>query len=358
MFIRLFSALFLISALSGCAIIEKMLGNTPRDLGDTAQVLVEKAMGSLDQNSAQWQTVLQKLSSDMMATEKQFVGDVDHIVQRGVASTGDAVACKIDFTRDRVKEDLGRLLAKITNKVPPPLKPAVCHVVFGGTNSLLNSVDMANRPKEISFHGYNLQATGDRAPQLFLKHAGGEIPLRDFVNFPTDYILTLKTGAEDGAPLCNLQQREIIMKSGGEVVHSVAVQTASCVVPQAPQAHLPRVVQGFPIRDTATGKVAGAGGFGEDRVYGGQCTAGSKRSSKTASIVGTNSSSSDATWWYVDGAGGEGWTHAEETSCEIKIHYSIKPPYLFNPQRFITLEIVIQEEGIPQPPPIAPLCCR
>jgi hypothetical protein len=333
--------IILVVALGGCAgMLDSIMGKAPDQIGDK----IEAAIEALNKNSSEWQATLNQLSEDMRTLETQTANDIDLIAQRGIAATGAEFRCNADFLGHRVKEELQALLAKVRGQAPPPRRPSICHVVFSPSREVKETkavLDMETVPKELLYYGYNLRSVNEIT--AVLKHDGGEIPLQNLLNWPTDYLMTLTTAPSAGAPMCNLNNRRIVIKSGGEELSSIGVIPLECPEPPPPKPQTTQVVVSR--TDKAYGKFIG--GFGEDRTYGGACSAGFTR--KSFRVLQQSSKGA------ANCSGGE-WVDDNPANCAVQVHYSIAhsaPDLVVNS---VTCEITVLEESIPEPPPPPPPC--
>ena len=120
---------FIAIALTGCKWINKLLGGINDQTNKVVQTL-DKAISTLNSQSANWQEVLngvlKDLPSDVSATIR---GDISNLLQRTVAAASSEVRCDVDFFRVRVQQALEQIKAKFLGTPLSPLEPHLCDVV-------------------------------------------------------------------------------------------------------------------------------------------------------------------------------------------------------------------------------------
>jgi hypothetical protein len=209
---------------------------------------------------------------------------------------------------------------------------------------------MARRPKFLSFYGYDFKVRErDRADpstyreikqvRAYLAYSGGpEIPLDDWTDFPTHYLLTIKTAEHDTIPLCNKENRHVILRANdGTELSSIGVAKAAC--PPAPPAPPP-----LPEKNYYTHIETFSAGIGDtdNREFGGDCSQGYRRARYSI-----NAQNKKRAGCYFDH-----WV-GDEHSCKINVRFWA------DPLGKVDCEIKIFEKGEQLPPPPPPPCpCR
>jgi hypothetical protein len=294
---------------------------------DKAIESIDAAIASLDQNSAAWQSTLTNLATQVRQEAGDLVAnDITNLMQRGVGTVGVELRCNTDFIAARMKAGLQGIVASLKHQpVPPAPPPAICQVSP-------TSLDMASRPREVDFFGYDFDKGN---LHVFLTHAGGEIPIDGAVSHPSHYLLTVDTSAGTTAPLCNLENRRIVLRSNGVELSSIGVARRTC--PGASQPPPPASQRN--LLDEHQHCDGGLFGCKDDRRLGGPCTAGYHR--VQCSVV------------KADGAGHceqKSWQSADEHDCGCVVHFGA------NAATGVDCRIVISEVGDPRPPPPPPPC--
>lgn len=333
--------------LVGAAIMLLVACDPTGGVANKAADQIDATIAALDQNSAEWQQLVNKLVDDLKKEREAAANDVQAIITRGTATAGVEFRCDADFVGNRVKEDLQRLSAKLRGKTPPPLEPHICQLAFSPPQTDQAHINMANVPDEVLFYGYNFDITSENGLQMVLKHRDGELPIQQWTNKPTHYLLTLKTARTDGVPMCNLRDRAIALRWGSRELYSLGVIAAVC--PEQPPTPTPlpeRDLAGVPpVTDTAYGKFIG--GTGLDREYGSACSSGYRRASyQVIEQAGQGPASATAL----------GWVDDDENNCKIKVHYSIAASSPNPNPNFIEAKIIIREQGKQLPAPERPPC--
>lgn len=338
MIIRLISSLAVLIGFAGCSVIDDLVKT-----GDKAQITIEKAIGSLNKNSTDWQKIVGDLQQEIHQLPGEAANQVDAVARRTVNDARAQVQCTMEWLGDRVKEDLEAVLLRLQKKPVPPRTPRVCGIVFAPPQDEKATVNMASRPNEISYYGYNFDDVYEGNPEIVLQHSGGEISLKKYTNLAHHYLLTLKTAPQDGVPLCNLKDRKIVMKSRGETKYTLDVIEASCPNPIIIEPAAPESVPGFPITDKAEGNVAGFANI--ERTFGRKCDAWRRRSTFSVAVVERRGDDDKAKVF-------KEWKDGDPTNCEIKVSYALKASLNVH---YLVTRIDIVQEGIPQDP-IAQTC--
>jgi hypothetical protein len=315
----------------------------PRPINKAAD-RIDQAIAELSNNSASWQPVMNSLVSDLNRIEKNVANDAQAIARRATAVSGVEFRCNADFIGNRVKEDLERLSTKLRNKIPPPVEPILCQLAFNPPQTDQTHINMASVPDEVLFYGYNFDTTSPDALELVLKHSGGEMSLEQWTTRPTHYLLTLKTVQSGGVQMCNLNDRTILLRSGGKELSSLGVIANVCPTPLPAPTPLPeKDLPGTPVLD----RVFGPPGQSLEQIYGGQCSSGFVRSSfdiNSRVILG------EADVLPV------GWVDPNnEQLCAIRVLYRFLA-HAFGTNAVVDSTIIIKEKGEQLPAPEPPPC--
>ncbi len=223
---------------------------------------IDRAISALDQQSSDWQVTLKELESRLVREGKAaLANEVTQLMQRGIATGGIEFRCNADFVGQRMKQALQRIQARIKGRPAPPLEPGFC--VVSPT-----AVDMAHRPQQVEYSGYDLDVQDQGGVQAFLTYDGGEIPLARWAQRPTHYLMTVVVAPTSDVPLCNKENRRIVLRWGSHEMSSVAVVKAACeqIDPDRARTYLNR--------EESLANPWILGGIREDHEYGGTCSAG------------------------------------------------------------------------------------
>jgi len=235
----------------GCGIPEAISGSA-----DVAVAHLDAAIATLSQQSADWQTTLttleRQLTEDARAT---IANEVQQLAERGISRTGVELRCNADFIRDRMKQGLEGIKARLLGRTPPKVMPALCQVSP-------SFVDMNNLPGQLEYFGYDLDRKDYGPVEVFLVHDGGRESLAQWTANPTlHYHLTVDIAS---APLCNKKNRKIVLLAGTTVLSTINVSDRRCPAPPPPPQPLPaRLLWVWP-NETVTG---GLGGASFDKDY-------------------------------------------------------------------------------------------
>ena len=321
---------------SGCINID------PRTPTEMAAQSIDQAIASIDSNSDQWRNEVDKLGTKLETIESNAAQDVKDIAAKSIASGGQEIKCSTDFIRTRTKQDLQRLADKLRGKPTTPPLPTFCAVVPTG-------VDMNRRPNFVEFYGYDFKlrertssGTYIETPrvQAFLVSDSGETQLSSWTDLPTHYLLTIKTAPSDTIPICNKENRHIVLKSiDGQQLSSIGVSKLTCPTP--PPQPTPKPETSYYYTHDTYGASLFAGGR-TDREYGGPCSAGYHRSNYLVSADAKNGNAD----CYINN-----WVGDDPNLCKISVHF-----WADAPNGGVTCDIRILQAGDTPPAPPTPPC--
>lgn len=193
--------LYIFILLSGCI--------TPKLPSDEAVKVFDDAIDRLVASSDSWQDVLEDTRDELIKQgQSTLANEVSNVLSRAISDLSIEARCYTDFMRDRVKEDLIRMRAKLTGE-NPSLTPVFC-------NPTPKTVDM-NLPPErrpfVQISGYNLDAANVTIYLLDIQGQQSDVTFA--LGNPSRYLLTLNLGG-NGVPLTNLSDKLIFVLSREE----------------------------------------------------------------------------------------------------------------------------------------------
>jgi len=203
--------------LSGCGLVDAIrdLGRTASSATDRALAVLDDAIDTLADASADWQVVLQdaldQLTEEAQSTIRHEVNDV---LQRGIAAVSLNVRCDVDFLRHRVRQDLLRIRAAILGG-EVPIEPVFCDVVPAAIDLSLPP----DRRNLLEFFGYDFDA--QPSVQVLLEQGGGTIDVSSHIDLPSHYHMTLNLGGS-GVQLSSQSQRFVI-RYGDRDLHTIGI---------------------------------------------------------------------------------------------------------------------------------------
>jgi hypothetical protein len=148
----------------------------------TIQKWLDDAIGQLSIQSSEWQNIMNQLIGQLDTLDdvlsQTIRGDVQNLVNRGVAAAGTEVLCILDIIGDRQRNALIRIKNNFlgTNDPVPELLPYVCQVVP-------NYVDLGDL-QTIDYFGYDLDMD---CLELTVLSSGVQRDVTQFVNQVTHY---------------------------------------------------------------------------------------------------------------------------------------------------------------------------
>lgn len=191
---------------------------------DNTNAILAKAVQTLNDQSVSWQETLataqKQLTSDFQSTIRNEITD---LITRSTATAGSQVICLTDFLRERLKNELSRLIevnnCREKNITIPRLKPHFC---ISAPNSI-DMVDAPDRRNKIDFYGFDF----DRAQgiEIYVLDVAGNI-IADgtrYLAVVTHYNMVLNLSNGNGLAL-NTQASAIVLYWGGIEISRIAVR--------------------------------------------------------------------------------------------------------------------------------------
>ena len=164
---------------------------------DTADIVraVDNAIESLNQNSAEWQTIMNRLLTDLQGIDSSLASlirvEVQNLLDRGVAVIGAEFRCNVDFIGNRMRNALLRIKHDNFDSevVVPPLKPFVCAVVPSSIDRIL----VPDRLNLLEFFGYDFDLDD---VSLYVQRGSGGLRenVSEYLDKPTHYHMTVDLG--------------------------------------------------------------------------------------------------------------------------------------------------------------------
>ncbi len=191
-----------------------LLGSVTPRLTDAVTIL-DDAIDTLDSNSKQWQQVLRDTQRELVeAGQSTLSNEVSNLLSKSLSDVGIEAKCYTDFMRDRVKDDLKRIRANLTNE-SITLKPVFCKPTPSSINFDLVEQGRVN---SIEIAGYNLDSANI---QVFLDNGQRKYDFTTALAVPSRYLMTLNVGA-NGVRLTD-KSNKIIFKQGQRIISTVNV---------------------------------------------------------------------------------------------------------------------------------------
>jgi hypothetical protein len=177
-----------------------------------AAARIQQAIDELVQQSAQWQTTLERLERDLVQSGQSTIAtEVTQLIQRGVGTGGTQIECTADFIGQRMAEDLTRLKEIIEHRPAAPRRQFFC----GISSNAINLALAPERRNELDFFGYNLDA--GRAEVLVIDNAGHARFVQSslILATPTHYLMTLNLSEANGLKLQPTDQQIVFKLNPG-----------------------------------------------------------------------------------------------------------------------------------------------
>ena len=199
------------------------------DTTNRTLAVLDDGINSLENASADWQKVLQDMISKLTADAQSTIrNEISNTLHRAIAATGSQVLCIGDIVRNRIRQDLIRIKAKLLGGKLEDPEPWLCEVVPVAVDLSLDP----DRRKIVEFFGYDL----DTAPiQVTLVNGGGATDVSEQLSRQTHYHMSLNLGGS-GVQL-SPNSRKLIVKWKGEDQSTIPIlqpQTPVCKVTTPP----------------------------------------------------------------------------------------------------------------------------
>lgn len=157
---------------------------------------INNAVAELNQNSSEWQDVMQDLINELGGIDDGLASlistEVQNLLERGVAVVGAELRCNVDFIGNRMLYALLRLKREYLDAAyePPALVPYVCEAA----PSTLDRFDIPDHVDTLEFFGYDFDLSG---VMLYVEKSNGTREnVTEYLVKPTHYQMTVDLGPE------------------------------------------------------------------------------------------------------------------------------------------------------------------
>ena len=211
------SLIILSAFISSCGIKQEV-----KETRDAALDALNDGIQKMGVESAQWRNVLEETRERLIKEgQSTLANEVSNVASRAASDAGIEAKCYTDFLRDRTREELIKIRARIT-KEKLELKPVFCNPTPKSINMNLS----AERRPIIEIAGYNLTR---QSIKVFLVEdgssvnsggssvgkQGNKIDISEHLSNPTNYLLTLDLGGK-GVPLSSKSKQILFELPNGE----------------------------------------------------------------------------------------------------------------------------------------------
>jgi len=182
---------------------------------DDAVEVLEEAIETLENESANWQSVLEETRDELIDEGQATIrNEVSNVLTRAIAATGTELRCNFDFARDRVRQDLIRIKANLLNQAPPEIVPAICNVVPIAIDASL----VPDNLPYLEFYGYDFDSG---VFQVLLVEGNSLLDVTHHLSMPTHYHMTLNLGI-NGVQISS-ESSQVILKWDGVTYSSITI---------------------------------------------------------------------------------------------------------------------------------------
>ncbi|MEZ0606888.1 hypothetical protein ACAW74_00155 [Fibrella sp. WM1] len=212
------------SALFFSLFFECGIGKLKKATEDATAALVNTLQNSTDQlnsQSSDWQQIAEDTRRDVIKAVGDLQDETLLTIRRDVLNTVDRLPlaagaefrCNADFLRNRLKQDLLRIKAKLLKQNLPELEPVLCGVSPTG-------VVLEEKPQLIELFGYDLDK--QKNINVFLREGAEKIDVTSKLSQPTHYHWVLNVGSGNGVPFTK-NSDEVLVYFGDREMASIPV---------------------------------------------------------------------------------------------------------------------------------------
>ena len=207
-------------------------GTCNMDAADIVRA-VDNAIESLNQNSAEWQTIMNRLLTDLQGIDSSLASlirvEVQNLLDRGVAVIGAEFRCNVDFIGNRMRNALLRIKHDHfdSDVVVPPLKPFVCTVVPSSVDRIL----IPDRLNLLEFYGYDFDL--DDVSLYVQIGSGTRENISEYLDKPTHYHMTVDLSAH-GLELTNAHDKLVLIHNFEEIAIVKIIQGSTEIAYYSP----------------------------------------------------------------------------------------------------------------------------
>lgn len=202
----------------------------------TVQITSDEAGKRIEQASEEAKKRIDQISEESRKRLQQMALETNFLMSRGIAQTGTELRCNADFVGKRMQQRLKELKDKILlKKGDVTLNPAFCQVV---PDVLDLRISAENRPANIQFYGYDFfddRAQANRNSPLIrvtTRNSKGQqtSDLSHLMALTTHYLLTFKIAEFKPDTLCASKDQKIVV----ETLNGTSLGELNIVCPLAP----------------------------------------------------------------------------------------------------------------------------
>jgi hypothetical protein len=215
------------------------LGTVIKDSTTAITQALDGAISKLGAESANLQQIMDEtlgsLPKDVQATIRS---DISNTFQRGISAASSEVRCDIDFIRDRLRQSLQRLKAKILGNPIPDVTPQICNVVPA-------AIDMGLRPEQrnrLEFFGYDFDLS---EVKVLLFNGTTQIDVTNLLSKTTHYHMVLNLGG-NGVNLTSRSSRIVLRHKDSELSAIQVIQEVPDICETKIREHAPGMVSFIP----------------------------------------------------------------------------------------------------------------
>jgi hypothetical protein len=197
-------------------VVAQSMGTTQEIAKDTLDQL-DKAITTLDENSAEWQQVLKDLENNLISGVQATIrNEITNLITNSIASSGAEFRCNTDFIGKRVQESLQQFVAKLLGG-ELDFEPVFCASV---PPIIPFQEVQENHLPAVIIYGYNLNNLSNF--KVLLRNDGGAFrDVTETVQNPTNYVLTINLGI-NGVPLESISN-QLDVTWNGDTIYTIGI---------------------------------------------------------------------------------------------------------------------------------------
>ena len=183
-------------------------------------VVLDRAIEAIEQRSLRWQTVMEESGDELEKLGQGGIADeMSEAIGRFFGDLNTAAQCRPNFVHNRLRDDLIRLRAKLTEE-ELQLSPVFCPpspIVVRITDVQDGSVD------SVDVSGYNLDFANIQV--LLVDEENQKIDVSHFLTNPSQYLFVLNLG-DNGVPLTSSSSELLFTLDANETKSVSVIQPA------------------------------------------------------------------------------------------------------------------------------------
>jgi len=206
----------------------------------TANSIIDNAINRLENTSDSWQLILEQTKQELIDSGHEVIAnDVNMVVSNAIQDTSGEAKCFVDFIRSKLKDDLKRILSRITgNSIV-----LIPHFCTPNPHSINFDFVEQGKLTSLDISGYNLDYS--KIKVFLVSHDGAEKDVSSHLGNPTEYLITLNLSTT-GVPInsCSNKLRFDLKNNNSFTVNITHPKKSKKIIPQSRTRLCPKICGG------------------------------------------------------------------------------------------------------------------